>query len=532
VAAFNGYSGGVPLANLLNVATRIVHGANDMQVPAIYSRAAAATMSAQACPVVYDELFGLGYHVHRQAPDLRVFEWLLNHRRIAAPDEVVLEARQAGVTQSHWLTIHARRDPRRPATARARFFERGELIVNFDNVLLASAELANENADPDSLLTVVVNGRRSELSAPLPPAVYFRHTSNGMLASRVPAPTIPGRRHYRAGSWQQLFSGAPVLVVRGTAGLPAVTNRIATCADAIARWSFVGREADTGRLPIKDDVDVNDADVLDYNLIVLGTPEQNELTAALAADLTAPLEDETLAIGTTNYPLARHGLWLVHYNPLAPQRLVWLWASPEPYFYTTGAAWIDDWAFGAEDPPDILLLSLPTQAYVRATHFGPGWVMPTNQVSTVRLADCGASVSDVVARIGLALAQGTRSDCAWLDDAFTAAVSSVWSMSVYEAMNVLFMDSTLVLCDVDVQALPRTLDRNSAATPLGAGCACWLPQRVQPETKLTFVTTPAGLRAVAKLTNGAVRAARYTVLPLRTYIADALTRCDHCLVDE
>jgi hypothetical protein len=522
VAAFNGYSAGLPLVNLRNLATRVVHGGNDMQVPVVYSRAATETLSAQACPVVFDELVGLGYHVHRQSRDLRVSEWLLNHRRVTTPREVIVTVTHAGVTQCHWLSVHARRDPRRMATARARFFGAGELIVNLENVAAAAADIDPENADPDSLLTVVVNGRRREFSAPLPPTVYFTHTSNGVVASRVPPAASPGPRAYRPGSWQQFFNGDPVLIVRGTRGTPAATNRIAQCAGVLAHWSFVNRVMDTGNVRVKDDVAVTEDDLLNYNLVLLGTPEQNEVTAALAGELITPVRNGALTLGATSYPLDQYGLWLTQYNPRVPQRSVWLWSSLQPGFYHAEAAWLADWAFEAEDPPDLLVRDVVSQAYVRAVHFNRRWEPATNAVAGLRLADCGASVSTVVARIGEELARGTRSQCAWLDTSFSAAVSSVWSMSVHEAVDLLLKDSTLVACTVASNDLDRLLGPAGPHNLQGGGSVYWAAARSDAADPVTIVTTPAGLRSMAAVANGALQTARYIVLPVRPYVTDAL----------
>jgi hypothetical protein len=50
----------------------------------------------------------------------------------------------------------------------------------------------------------------------------------------------------------------------------------------------------------------------------------------------------------------------------------------------------------------------------------------------------------------------------------------------------------------------------------------WAAARSDAADPVTIVTTPAGLRAMAAVANGALQTARYIVLPVRPYVTDAL----------
>jgi len=72
--------------------------------------------------------------------------------------------------------------------------------------------------------------------------------------------------------------------------------------------------------------------------VLIGTAEQNALVARMAERLPARYEGSTLRLGDgTREPSQNTALGLVHYNPLAPSRLVFWVASPDAAAYRADA---------------------------------------------------------------------------------------------------------------------------------------------------------------------------------------------------
>ena len=93
-----------------------------------------------------------------------------------------------------------------------------------------------------------------------------------------------------------------------------------------------------GQLPMKADTEVTDADLAANNLVLLGTAVQNTLVARLAAKLPVSAAAATLKTSDGfTYSTDENAWALVHFNPLAPQRLVLWLASDDSHFYQAGA---------------------------------------------------------------------------------------------------------------------------------------------------------------------------------------------------
>jgi pimeloyl-ACP methyl ester carboxylesterase len=112
------------------------------------------------------------------------------------------------------------------------------------------------------------------------------------------------------------------LCVRGTGerGWHAATQKYA---DAnldrfIQEWGKYMR----GKLPVKDDVDVNDDDIASRHLILFGDPASNSLIAAVVDDLPLRWTRDTLQVAGKTYDAADHVPVLVYPSPLNAQRYV------------------------------------------------------------------------------------------------------------------------------------------------------------------------------------------------------------------
>jgi len=507
------YSADVPLSNLRNVAVRVLHGDRDQVTPVTYSRAASDFLITRAFPAVYDEMRDAGYRLQGAAEPLRVFEWLLNHRREQDPREVQVHALYAWNTRAHWLAINARRTPKSGARAHGRFVGANELILYLDNVAEAEVELPVRYVDDESLLTVICNGKNYEMSAPLPPRIYVRHDGERAVLLRSAPARETSARPYAMGSWQHFYDGEPVLIVRGTSGSEEMTAALERCAEVVRRWSFPGREMSRGGFAVRTDKEVRREEVERHHVILLGGPAENSMTAALAEQLGAPLGERSVNIGGIDEGLTGRGLWLCQVNPLAPQRLVWIWASPEAAFFNPGAAWIQDWTFPAVNPPDVMIVQLEPQRYVRALHFNREWKIDADELTSPQLSEI-VRPPEFLARVFVRTLQSlTQSDYVWVAGHFRQLVQQMSRLRAAEAATLLLRHSTVFVCEIRGEDL-KQLQARVAGIPDGPQIQPPLFD-VQNERIYKIAVTPRGLRSLSEAAKGTLRGATYHEVAIR-----------------
>lgn len=513
VLTMGAYSADVPLANLRNVAVRVVHGDRDQITPVEYSRAASDFLITRAFPAVYDEMKDAGYRLQGAAEPLRVFEWLLNHRREQGPREVQLHGLYWWNTRAHWLAINARRTPKSGARAHGRFVGANELVLYLDNVAEAEIDLPSRFVDDESLLSVICNGKNYEMSAPLPPRIWVRYDGERAVLLRQAPAQDSAVRPYAMGSWQHFYTGEPVLIVRGTSGSEEMTAALAACAQRVQRWSFPGREMSRGGFAVRADKDVTRDDMERYHLILLGGRAENSVVAMMADQLGAALGERSVTIGGTEESLAGRGMWLCQVNPLAPQRLVWIWASPDPAFYDATAPWIQDWIFPVVNPPDLLIVQREPQRYVRALHFDCAWQIDADELLSPQLSEIVRPPEFLARVLVRALQSLVQSDYVWVGDHFRQLVQQMSRLRAAEAATLLLRHSTVFVCEIRGADL-KQLQARVAGIPDGPQL---LPAvfDVQPDRIYKIAVTPRGLRSLSQAAKGTLRGASYHEVAIR-----------------
>jgi len=109
------------------------------------------------------------------------------------------------------------------------------------------------------------------------------------------------------------------LIVRGTAGTPEETETEKQRArDEAREWV----EFTQGRAHVRRDDEVTDEDIRDSNLILIGSPWTNRLTARIAPKLPIRIERRAYVVGNRRVPREGVSLLMIYPNPLNPKRYV------------------------------------------------------------------------------------------------------------------------------------------------------------------------------------------------------------------
>jgi len=510
VSALNSYSANLPLKNLYNLPSLVIHGELDLVRPVQLSKAAVNSLIKYACPVVFHELKNVGYQLMQAAKSIDPVEWLLDHRREQEPRDLILECRPSSLFKSYWMSVLSKLDPHKPTEAKARFVGVNNLVLSLSNIEHAAISLPEKIVEPDSLMQFMVNGNYKELSAPLPEKVYVSCVNGSYTVSRDNPITKRERRQYSAGSWQNFFDGEPVMIVKGTSGADDVRSEIEACAKRIQRWSFVDRKSSSVNFKIKSDTEIDEDDLLKYNLILLGGPKENSFVNKIKKGLITPFKNNSINIGTTNLSLAGKGLWLTQYNPKSENRLVWIWASSEPGFFKANAAWMAEWSYPAQNPPDMLLVNLNPSSYEKVLLFDKNWKVIQKYLNNKKVGN--APTAKILAKT---LLESSGSDYAWLPQKPLPGISRLNSS---EAANIVFKNSEFMICEIYSDGMTELLKQYSNSVYS-------VPEtQLNAKTVYSIAVMPRDLKSLAEAAKGKLGDACYIQAPLQETFKKILSK--------
>ncbi len=516
VASLGSYSANIPLQNLFNLPVCIAHGENDLVTPVGYSIAAADLMKKRACPVILNVLKDVGYRLKFAIQAAHPVKWLLGNRRVSAPNEIIIENSYSTFNESYWLKIISRDNPRMPAKAVARFINANQLVLYFENVENAVVSLDDKLVDYDSLLGIIINGKYIEYSAPLPKKIYISKKESIYTISEKQTEQN-NTRLYQPGSWQNFYNGEPLMIVKGTTGDDKTINKINQCATELSKWSFIAREMDFGTIPVKKDSELTAEDIKKYNLILLGTPDQNKFLKKINNKLTTKIDKSTLNISGKKHSLKGNGLWLCQINPENQEKLVWIWASENLNFYNSKAEWLKYWTFPAEDPPDLLLVNVPGQSYANAQHFTKKWALDTSGISKIKNSISNKhQIANLSAK---AIIKVSGADFAWLSKKDFPKFSNIKNFSAAEIANLIFKDSMLCVCEISGDDIKKL-----RAIKPGAIYASGNNIVTVPAKTYKIAVIPENLRAITEISKSHLTNVKYINVLLKQTLQQKLIK--------
>jgi poly(3-hydroxybutyrate) depolymerase len=449
VRAVSGYGLDAPVENLLNLPFTAIHGTADWMVPLDEARGAVVRGVDAGAPARMVLIEGIGHGMpHEGMQEQRARAEAAGHRRVHRPRRVHYTATDEIARGAYWVTVEEWGPEGRPAVVDAQLGDGNVLYLVLDNVTTMKMDVAASPADRDRDMPVVVNGLPISLISPrLPDALYLAATENGWDASGE-QPAQPVERLHFPGGATALYHGEPLMVVWGTQGNDEMNAAIRRIADIVRRSPNPNWPTDEkgkgrflnytlwGRLHGKPDTEVTVDDMATHNLILLGTAEQNGIVARIAADLPVKLDgDRVTASDGVSWSFKDRAFALLHYNPLAPKRLIYWVASNVPEFYRPETP-LMEMARSAPASPDFILADAITTQTVAARRFDSRWqwepgygASPLLQPSQCDRAGFTTAYADAVRReAGAHFAIGEIAEEWTADD--------VWAPGVTRAMDV------------------------------------------------------------------------------------------------
>jgi hypothetical protein len=275
-------------------------------------------------------------------------------------------------------------------------------------------------------MTVVVDRTLSgELAPPLPDEIFVTGCRDQYQVS-TKRPAAPAARLHFPGGAPALFHGEPLMVVWGTHGGADLTRRMEAMAVSARKttgpyWAEVSsvtptkwngndqRHALYGQLPGKPDTEITQEDMEHHNLILIGTPAQNSVVAALEDRLPVRIKDGIVRSddGCT-WDLRNRALGLLYHNPQAPSRLIYWVASENPEFYqhSTRLLQLQDF-FSA---PDFMLTGVNEPSTAAARCFDSRWNWEAGYTTSPLIAPAACRPEGFAIMVGQAMRKETGAD--------------------------------------------------------------------------------------------------------------------------
>lgn len=329
-----GYLGDIPVENLLHVPVGTLHSDDDHIIPIAESRAPAARLTDIGGEVIRFETTGYEHHVdYWQQGGEASLQWMVAQKRTTKPHRVLFRAVDQLARQAWWVQVIEWGPQHNTADVDARLGEGNTLYLNLHNGHTVRFDLAASPADTDQPLRIVLDGVDiANVPAPLPAHIWLTQQQGSPTITTEP-PVLPDYRLHYPGGMPALYHGEPLLIIYGTGGDDARDEQLLGLAQAIARtpharWDDVADMMDYGSLPMKPDTDVTAEDLQTRNVILLGTAEENAIVAQLTAQLPVRIQDgQIISTDGDTWAFDDVVLGLLHYNPAAPQRLIYWIAS-------------------------------------------------------------------------------------------------------------------------------------------------------------------------------------------------------------
>jgi hypothetical protein len=132
---------------------------------------------------------------------------------------------------------------------------------------------------------------------------------------------------------------------------------------------------------VKDDKEINDADIAANNLVLWGDPSSNAVLAKIAGKLPVKWDKDGVRVGDTTYEAGHHVPVLIYPNPLNPRRYVVINSgfTFREYDYLSNARQVPklpDYAVVDIDKP---VTSRAPGGIVAAGFFDETWGLPERQ---------------------------------------------------------------------------------------------------------------------------------------------------------
>ncbi len=326
-----GWADGLPLENLLNVPVLNQHGDEDWVVSVDQSRYAVDRLRRMNSPVLYKEHPGAGHSIKKP---IDKYKWALSHTRNNSPRRIRYTCGTPEMGKAYWTVVRQMKSPHRDARVSATVDSTKttqSITFGLENVGVLRVDLARAPLDPAIDVWLQCNQQIHKIAAPFPHSLFLVDSAGTYVVRERWTSSEGEIRPYRAGAAANLYDGEPFVVVYGSVGDQASCRARRLWAERLAKFGgAMWKPMSIGGARILADTMVNDRDLEQYNMLLIGGPEENRLVAKMwdHFPFTVNRKNELVVANRKPLPLDSAGIRFAYYNPLSPKRLIFLITVP------------------------------------------------------------------------------------------------------------------------------------------------------------------------------------------------------------
>ena len=318
-----------PLAeNGLNLPTFVFHGAADNVVDVEHSREIVQIFEKLGNPVRYHEAAGAGHwwfleeeNLTACVDDPQLFDFFRRHKRHLYPHKVIHQTESLRFNKSYWTRIDQFDRHGQMARLQATVMGGNRVAVLVENISRYTLVFNDELVNMAESMIIETNGVQS-FAGPAPGEVTLA-CHNGKwapVAGGERRGNFPYKRPELCGPIIDAFN-TPFLLVYGSGG----DEHAAKTNWEEARWAQVWWQIwASGNCRIKADTALSQEDVEQYNLILYGNVESNEIVARINDCLPVRFGRGGVVAGRELFEGEDVALQMVYANPLNAERYVLL----------------------------------------------------------------------------------------------------------------------------------------------------------------------------------------------------------------
>ncbi|MHB9023783.1 MAG: NPCBM/NEW2 domain-containing protein [Armatimonadota bacterium] len=305
------------LESLLTTPVLVNHGDKDASVTVEFSRFTVGMLQRWGYDVRYWEHPGLG-HGPLGSEEL-MMQWLLSHRLVTDPPHVRLRAGELKSAAAHWVRVEQRENPLAFLQVDAEVVGPNTLRLTTDNVLAITLSPGKALVDPSKPLQVLWNGKEVR--------TVMLNGGRVTLAARGYTPQAGEKRPTLEGPMGDAFN-TPFAIVEGTIAPDPLMRAMCRLRARELADNWARRQNWQPRY--FKDTEISDAEKGCYTLLLVGGPEENLVSKAIAEKLPLRLTAHSVILDGKEIAATDAAAQMIYPSPFNVDRYIVLWAATSP----------------------------------------------------------------------------------------------------------------------------------------------------------------------------------------------------------
>ncbi len=297
------------MESLLNTPILVSHGDQDQSVNVNLSRYLVRLLQRWNYDVRYIEVPGKG-HTELGLWD-QTISWLLQHKRNVAPRQVRVRAADLRTASSCWVEVIQKRSPFEFAVVDAEILEGNIVRVDSKNVCELSLTPGKQLINYSKPIRVVWNGKTIPVSNLHAKRIVLREEDYKPL-SLCKIPQVAGPISD--------FQNTPFVIVIGTTSNDSLMRKLIEQKAGIMVSDWKAAQKYEPR--VKNDVDVNEADMKQYSLLLLEGPDDNKISQLIFGRIPFRIKSDEIIMDGKSFKVKDAVLNAIYPNPYNSERYI------------------------------------------------------------------------------------------------------------------------------------------------------------------------------------------------------------------